>query len=152
MKKYQLPEFLVGVITQEKYERWLQRKSIAHVRRDRRRGNRGAKNVEYKTAIHDAIIKSEGLDAYTKGRLNWSLLGKWNNEEAKKGGRHHKRKFYSLPSLDHIGDGRGKPEFKICAMLTNDVKSDLSYEELLDFCERLLKAADRWPDDLDVLK
>ncbi len=41
---------------------------------------------------------------------------------------------------------------KICAMLTNDVKSDLSHEELLDFCEKLLRAADRWPDGSDVLK
>jgi hypothetical protein len=152
MKKYQLPEFLVGVITQERYERWLQRKSIAHVRRDRRRGNGSAKNVEYKAAIHDAITKSGGLDAYTKERLDWTLLGKWNNEEAKKRGRHHKREFYLLPSLDHTGDGRGKPEFKICAMLTNDVKSDLSYEELLNFCERLLRAAGRWPIHLGVVK
>jgi len=152
MKKYQLPEFLEGVITQEKYERWLQRKSIAHVRRDKRRGNSGAKNVEYKITIYDAIIQSKGLDAYTKEKLDWSLLGKWNNEEAKKRGRHHKREFYRLPSLDHIGDGRGKPEFKICAMLTNDVKSDLSYEELLDFCEKLLRAADRWPNGSGVVK
>src|SRR6267143_3222696 len=93
MKKYQLPEFLVGVITQERYERWLQRKSIAHVRRDQRRGNPSARNVEYKIAIHDAILQSEGLDAYTKERLDWSLLGKWNNEHAKKRGRHHKREF-----------------------------------------------------------
>jgi len=98
MKKYQLPEFLVGVITQERYERWLQRKSIAHVRRDQRRGNPSARNVEYKIAIHDAILQSEGLDAYTKERLDWSLLGKWNNEHAKKRGRHHKREFYRLPS------------------------------------------------------
>src|SRR2546425_12919920 len=108
MKKYQLPEFLEGVITQEKYERWLQRKSIAHVRRDKRRGNSDAKNVEYKIAIHDAIIQSKGLDAYTKEELDWSLLGKWDNEEAKKRGRHHKREFYRLPSVDHIGDGRSE--------------------------------------------
>jgi len=152
MKKYQLPEFLEGVITQEKYERWLQRRSIAHVRRDKRRGNSDAKNVEYKIAIHDAIIQSKGLDVYTKEELDWSLLGKWDNEEAKKRGRHHKREFYRLPSVDHIGDGHGKPEFKICAMLTNDVKSDLSHEEPLNFCEKLLRAADKWPDGSDVLK
>ncbi len=152
MKKYQLPKFLIGVITQEKYERWLQERSIAHVRRDKRRGNRDAKNAKYKITIHEAVIDSEGLDAYTKEKLDWSLLGKWNNEEAKRGARHHKRKFYLLPSLDHIGEGRGKPEFKVCAMLTNDVKSDLTYEELLEFCERILRAAARWPVDLDVVK
>jgi hypothetical protein len=152
MKKYHLPEFLVKVVTQEKYERWLQGRSIAHVRRDKRRGNRRAKNVEYKTAIHDAVTNSGGLDAYTKETLKWSLLGKWNNQKATTGGRRYKRKFYLLPSVDHIGDGRGKPKFRICAMLTNDVKSDLSHEELLKFCEKLLRAAGRWPADLDVLK
>ena len=139
MKKYQLPGFLVGVITQERCERWLQRKSMSHSRRDKHRGNHRAKNADYKVAIHDAIVQSKGLDSYTKEKLDWTLLGKWNNEEAKKRGRQHKREFYLLPSADHTNDGRGKPEFKICAMLTNDVKSDLSHEELLDFCEKLLK-------------
>jgi hypothetical protein len=143
MRKYQIPEFLVGVISQEKYERWLHRKALQHVRRDRHRGNRAAKNEEYKIAIHRAIMESGGVDAYTKESLDWKLLGKWDNEEAKKRGREHKKEFYLLPSVDHIGDGRGKPSFKICAMLTNDVKSDLSHEELLKFCEKLLKAAGR---------
>jgi len=152
MRKYQLPGFLVGVVTQAKYDRWLQRKAVGHVRRDRQRGNRGAKIAGYKVAIHKAVTGSEGLDAYTKGKLHWNLLSKWSNEEAINRGRLHKREFYLLPTVDHVGDGSGEPEFKICAMLTNDVKSDLSYEELLDFCEKLLRAADRWPDGSDVLK
>jgi hypothetical protein len=38
-KKYALPPFLAEEITQENYLRWLRRKSIAHVRRDKQRGN-----------------------------------------------------------------------------------------------------------------
>ncbi len=152
MRKYELPGFLVGVVTQAKYDRWLQRKAVAHVRRDRQRGNRGAKIAEYKVAIHNAVIRSDGLDAYTKEKLHWNLLSKWSNEEAKNRGRQHKREFYLLPTVDHVGDGSGEPEFKICAMLTNDVKSDLSHEELLGFCEKLLRAAGRWPGSPNVLK
>jgi hypothetical protein len=152
MRKYELPEFLVGVVTQVKYDRWLQRKATAHVRRDRKRGNLRAKIADYKIAIHNAVILSEGLDSYTNEKLDWTLLSKWNNEEAKDRGRDHKKEFYSLPSVDHVGDGRGKPEFKICGMLTNDVKSDLSHEQLLGLCERLLKAARRWPSSPTVLK
>jgi hypothetical protein len=152
MRKYELPGFLVGVVTQAKYDRWLQRKSVAHVRRDRQRGNPGAKIADYKVAIHDAVIRSEGFDSYTKDKLHWDLLSKWNNEEAKNKGRRHKRKFYLLPTVDHVGDGTGEPEFKICAMLTNDVKSDLSHDELLGLCEKLLMAAGRWPGTPGVLK
>jgi hypothetical protein len=152
MRKYELPGFLAAVVTQAKYDRWLQRKSAEHVRRDRQRGNPGAKIADYKVAIHNAVILSEGLDCYTKKKLHWHLLSKWNNEEAKNRGRQYKREFYLLPSVDHVGDGRGEPEFKICAMLTNDVKSDLSHEELLVFCEELLKAAGWWPGSPPVLK
>jgi len=152
MRKYELPGFLVGVVTQAKYDRWLERKSATHVKRDRHRGNRGAKIAEYKVAIHSAVIRSEGLDSYTKEKLHWDLLSKWSNEEAKNRRRRHKREFYLLPTVDHVDDGSGEPEFNICAMLTNDVKSDLSHEELLDFCEKLLKAADRWSAGSDVLK
>lgn len=152
MRKYQLPAFLDGVITQDRYDCWLQRKSQAHVRRDRKRGNKAATIEEYKIAIHDAVICSRGLDSYTGERLDWKLLSKWNNKEAKDRGRLHKREFHLLPSVDHIGDGRGKPEFKICAMLTNDVKSDLTHQELLQLCEKLLRAAGRWPGGTDMLK
>jgi len=145
MRKYELPGFLVGIVTQAKYDRWLQRKSAAHVKRDRQRGNRGAKIAGYKVAIHNAVIRSDGLDSYTKEKLQWNLLSKWSNEEARNRGRQHKREFYLLPTVDHVGDGSGEPEFKICAMLTNDVKSDLSHEELLGFCEKLLRAAGKWP-------
>ncbi len=152
MRKYELPGFLLGVVTQAKYDRWLQRKSVAHVRRDRQRGNQGAKIADYKVAIHSAVVRSEGLDSYTKEKLHWNLLSKWSNEEAKNRRRQHKREFYLLPTVDHVGDGSGEPEFKICAMLTNDVKSDLSHEELLGFCEKLLRAAGRWPGSPNVLK
>ena len=50
-KKYQRPKFLDKIITQEAYEKWLHRKAVAHVRRDRNRGNNSAIAEEYKIAI-----------------------------------------------------------------------------------------------------
>jgi len=64
-KKYALPSFLTGRVTQENYLRWLGPKSIAHVRRDKKRGNATAINEAYKVAIHRAVIESNGRDQYT---------------------------------------------------------------------------------------
>ena len=107
MRKYQRPVFLENVIEQETYERWLHRKAVAHVRRDRSRGNETATNEEYKIEIHRAVTECDGRDFYTNERLDWSLLSKYNNEASKKHGRTYKKKFALLPSVDHIDDGRG---------------------------------------------
>jgi hypothetical protein len=57
-KKYPLPDFLQGKVTQATYVRWLGRKSIAHKKRDKRRGNSEAVNESYKMAIHAATTES----------------------------------------------------------------------------------------------
>jgi len=46
-----------------------------------------------------------------------------------------------LPSVDHIGDGKGPADFKICAWRTNDAKNDLSYDEFLELCRKVIAAA-----------
>jgi len=131
MKRYQLPDFLQGTLTERAYVRWLQRKAVAHVRRDRKRGNPAATIEAYKTAIHQAVCASNGLDAYTHEQLSWDLLSKYNNEDSKQGKRGYKAKFALLPTVDHVGDGLGTADFKICAWRTNDAKGDLSLAELL---------------------
>jgi len=54
MRKYQLNETLSKLVEQATYERWLHRKAMVHVKRDRARGNATATNEEYKVAIHQA--------------------------------------------------------------------------------------------------
>ena len=125
MRKYQLTNKLASLVDQETYERWLHRKALAHVRRDRNRGNTSATNELYKIAIHKAVCESDGKDCYTNEDLDWSLLSKYNNEQSKKHGRHYKKQFALLPSIDHVGDGTGEADFKICAWRTNDAKNDL---------------------------
>ena len=138
-KKYSLPSFLSDPVTQEVYERWLGRKAQAHVRRDRRRGNKTATGEAYRVAIHAAVEKSNGFDAYTGEKLEWSLLSKYNNNASQKQRRHYKRCFALLPTLDHVGDGTGVADFKICGWRTNDSKHDLEMPEFLAVCQAVLE-------------
>ncbi len=143
MRKYQLTKELTRVIEQEIYEHWLHRKSMAHVKRDRARGNTKATNEEYKIAIHKAVCRSGGRDSYTNEELDWSLLSKYDNKQSKKHGRAYKKQFALLPTVDHVGDGRGEADFRICAWRTNDAKGDLSYSEFVELCEKVLNAANK---------
>ena len=143
MRKYQLTDELLALVGQEIYERWLHRKAMAHVKRDRGRGNTTATNESYKIAIHKAVCHSGGKDAYTNEELDWSLLSKYDNEQSKKHGRTYKKKFALLPSVDHVGDGTGEADFKICAWRTNDAKNDLSLSEFIELCSRVVNAANK---------
>lgn len=138
MRKYQLNESMSKLVDQSTYERWLHRKALAHVKRDRGRGNETATNEEYKIAIHQAVCDSHGKDAYTNEDLDWSLLSQYDNELSKMHGRHYKKQFALLPSVDHVGDGKGAADFKICAWRTNDAKNDLSLGEFIDLCRKVL--------------
>jgi hypothetical protein len=139
-RKYQLPEFLDGIVKQPQYEQWLHRKALAHVKRDRKRGNKTATNEEYKTAIHQAVNRSGGLDSYTAEQLDWSLIGQYKNAESGKGRRQYKQKFALLPTVDHVGDGLGPADFVICAWRTNDAKNDLPLKDFVDLCRRVVAA------------
>ena len=45
-------------------------------------------------------------------------------------GRAYKAMFAYLPTVDHIHDGKGDPEFKICPWKVNDAKNDLGFRRL----------------------
>jgi hypothetical protein len=138
--KWERPSFLQRQINQETYSKWLHRKAVAHVKRDRKRGNSKYATVSsYKAAIHDAVASSQGKDAYTGAQLDWKLLSCYDNASSKKQGRAYKKKFAKLPTVDHVGDGLGKPRFVIASWKTNDAKSDLPIEEFLALCRAVLK-------------
>ena len=138
-RKYATPGFLRGIVDQVVYGRWLHRKAVAHVRRDRKRGNPAATIEGYKIAIHKAVIESGGNDPYTGEALDWSLLSTYDNDESKKHGRRYKAKFALLPTADHVGDGTGPAIFKICAWRTNDAKNDLNLGEFVELCRKVVK-------------
>lgn len=140
-KKYALPQFLAGRCTQATYERWLYAKAQAHVTRDRKRGNASAAGESYRIAIHAAVVASNGNDFYTGEPLEWERISTYNNDESSARRRAYKRELSLLPTVDHITDGLGLPDFRICGWRTNDCKNDLSAEELLDFCHHVVRYA-----------
>jgi hypothetical protein len=140
MSKYSLPECLVGRCTQQQYTKWLHRKAVAHVRRDRIRQERGVITVsKYKEAIHDAVRFGGDKDYYTGEPLDWKLISKYRNENAKEGKRKYKKFFANLPSVDHALDEDGNPKFVICSWLVNDSKSDMTLVEFYALCESVLR-------------
>ena len=139
--KYQRHTFLPSAIAQGVYERWLRRKAAAHAKRDRRRGSAKAIGEAYRLAIHQAVVASDGKDAYTGEKLDWTLISRYDNAESKEKSRSYKHTFAHLPTVDHVGDGLGVADFKICGWRTNDAKNDLSLEEFIALCRRVVEKA-----------
>ncbi len=97
-----------------------------------------ATGERYRDAIHKAVVESRGVDFYTGERLDWTLLGKFDNETAKRERRDYKKTLAMKPTVDHFADRSGTPDFRICAWQTNDAKSDLSHEEFVQLCQRVV--------------
>lgn len=134
--KIDVPPFLGDVVSREAYVRWLNRKAQAHVKRDTKHHPNLTVSA-YKALIHEAVVKSNGLDAYTGEMLDWSLLSTWRNRDAKEQGAAYKQKFALLPTVDHLSDRRDAAAFSICSLRTNSAKSDLSTEDFLSLCKRV---------------
>lgn len=142
-RKYQRPDFLNSTVTQESYEKWLHGRAVAHVKRDGARGNTTATCEGYKAAIHHAVLNSQGRDHYTGEALDWTLIGRHSNDESKADGRRYKATFALLPSVDHVGDGLGDADFRVCAWRTNDAKNDLTHDEFVALCRRVVEHHER---------
>ncbi len=134
-----LPPFLEGGgVTERVYLDWLARKAAAHVRRDRKRGLQDVTGAKYRDAIHDAVLRSDGRDAYTGERLDWTLISQYDNDASKVGRHHYKAGFAMLPTVDHVEASASSASFLICAWRTNDAKNDLSRVDFLELCEKVL--------------
>ena len=139
---YELPAFLNGTIDRDVYVRWLGRKANTHVRRGRNRGNPVATGAAYRLAIHGAVVRSQGLDEYTGRQLRWDLISQYDNDKSASNRRDYKREFYDLPTVDHVGDGLGEPEFMICSWQVNDAKHDQTFDEFVAMCRAVLDYAE----------
>ena len=137
--RYEFPMFLDGQVEPSVYFRWLQRKAVAHVKRDRKRGNVSATVSAYKQTIHEAVNDCGGRDVYTGEELNWRHISQYDNEKSKTLGRAYKKELAALPTVDHVGDGLGDADFVISSWRTNDAKHDLTLEEFLALCSVVLK-------------
>jgi hypothetical protein len=142
-RKHTMPSFLEGVVEPDSYERWLNRKAVAHAKRDRGRGHSTvtATRTLYKEAIHAAVALSEGLDAYTGESLDWHLISTRDNDASIEGRHQYKARFALLPTVDHVDAGATEASFKICAWRTNDAKHDLSVSDFIELCRRVVAHA-----------
>ena len=132
-----MPAFLDGVVTSAIYERWLVRKAAAHVKRDRKR-DRECTPAAYREAIHAAVLLSGGTDAYTGEALNWRLISTYKNEDSKAGRHAYKAGFAMLPTVDHVAAAATEASFKICGWRTNDAKNDMTIEEFVELCRKVV--------------
>jgi hypothetical protein len=83
------------------------------------------------------------LDHYTDEALDWSLLSKYDNATSRQQRRAYKASFALLPTVDHVGDGLGPANFKICGWRTNDAKHDLTHEAFVELCRLVVARFDR---------
>lgn len=137
--KYEIALFLKDVITREKYMKWLQQAAKAHLSRDKKRGNTSSTATTYKEAIHAAVSKSGGLDFYTGEELDWSLLGIYDNVKSEVDRSLYKKTLYNKPTIDHYNGSPTSEEFVICSWQLNDAKNDMSHDELIELCHRVIK-------------
>lgn len=86
-------------------------------------------------------MASNGVDAYTGRPLRWDLISLYDNDDSKAGKRGYKAKFAELPTVDHVGDGLGPADFRICAWRTNDAKNDLTHEQFVELCHMVVSHA-----------
>ena len=141
MLQYRVPDCIKRQCDQSRYWRWLHRKAVAHVRRDKKRAV-ACTVATYEAQIHAAVCSAGHADFYTGEPLDWSLVSTYNNESSKSGRTRYKKTLALLPTIDHTVDEAGRPKFVICSWYVNDAKSDLSVDEFYRLCERVLKHRD----------
>jgi len=128
--------------SKQTYPGWVQRKAVTLSKRDQKRGGSG--NVQqYRLAIHQAVVASQGRDHWTGERLDWDLIGTYDTREAGGDQGEHKRQYAMLPTIDHHSN-QPESDFVICAWRTNDAKHDMSPHELLEFCKAVLNHSPNW--------
>src|SRR5580698_3268746 len=138
MRKYAVPDFLSDRVDQDRYERWLRAKAMAHSRGDVKRFGQKHTAEKYRDLIHAAVSSSLGKDFYTGESLQWEKVSTYNNEDSRNGKTKYKAGFALLPTVDHVWKEDGTFDFVICGWRTNDAKNDLRLHELLELCERIL--------------
>ena len=126
-------------LSDEDYSDLIRKKAVAVTRRDKRRDGKYSVK-EAIEAIHLAFHRCKGFDPYDGSKLAPELVGEYKNEDAKAQGAAHKRRFAMLPTVDHV---TAKPvaDFEIVSWQTNDAKGDMSPDEFIAYCHRVVEIA-----------
>jgi hypothetical protein len=132
----------IPVSSRHTYPGWVQRKAVTLCKRDQKRGGNG--NVQqYRLAIHQAVLASEGRDHWTGESLAWELIGTYDPKEAASDKGEHRKQYAMLPTIAHRS-GEPGPDFVVCAWRTSDAKHDMTPEELLTFCTAVVNHSANW--------
>ena len=126
-------------LSDEKYSELIQRKAVAVTRRDKRRGGKYSVK-EAIEAIHEAFHRCNGFDPYDGSKLDPELLGTYDNNRSKEKGAAYKREMAMLPTIDHV-TAKPVPDFEIVSWQTNDAKGDMSPDEFIAYCQRIVEIA-----------
>ena len=126
-------------LSDETYRKLLQRKAVAITRRDKRRGGKYTVKQAIE-AIDQAFHRCNGFDPYDGSKLNPELLGTYDNQQSKEKGATYKREMAMLPTVDHV-KAEPVPDFEIVSWQTNDAKGDMTPEEFIAYCRRVVEVA-----------
>lgn len=135
--RYPLPDFLEGICTRALYDKWLTAKAHTLFERDLKRGKPYALNASvsiYKEKIHAAVLAGGQRDPYTGEELRWDLISTWDTSHVQEEG--YKKRFALMPTVDHVTPDT--LDFVICSWQINDAKSDLSPEEFVALCKKVV--------------
>lgn len=133
---YMVPDRLKQYFTQKQYKDWLTRKARPHRKRDNLRWGTQHTLEAYKLAIHKAVLNSNDLDPYTGEKLDWTC--RYVNEDSQKGKLSYRNKTRNLPTVDHKDPESRVPDFELISWIVNSAKHDLTKEQFLDLCKKVV--------------
>jgi hypothetical protein len=140
-RKYPLPDYLVGRISEALFDNWLNERGNTLRQRDLKRKKPWAPSTTkgmYKEKIYAAVIDCGQCDPFTGDPFQWELISSWDANEAKNGGDDYKNKFLLMPTVDHKDPDSDTLEFEIVSWLVNDCKSGLAPDQFIDLCKRIV--------------
>ena len=141
MSLYPLPSFLLGQVTPEQYEKWLDGRAVGCLRKDRKRKRPYAfkSNIKlYKALIHLAVVNNGEYDPFTGEKLAWDLVGTWvgaNRKSPEDAPEMFEGRYALMPTIDHKDPDA--LEFEICSWRVNSCKNFLTPEQFIDLCGRV---------------
>ena len=121
-----------------RYGDWLERQSQNCRKRDSTDQRKPIE--EYREAIHQAVIKSKGLDYYTGQPLEWNRL---NHDKPEGGGQRNHRITGRYPSIDHYR-GINQLDYRICAGSVNHAKGALDHQQFVELCRHVVEHHRDW--------
>lgn len=131
-------------ITDDAYRAWLSEQGKNIWKREGRLDKRGFPDkASLVAALHAAVLRSGGKDAYTGMPIDWRFLrNDW--VDANKGNannRHLMTLRRGMPVFDHVR-GLGGNKYALCRRITNHAKSFMSPAQFVQLCREVVRHQD----------